>query len=68
VEGGGYKERVKKTECSENIIYTCMKMEKVETIPGMEGGGIKEMMEGMNSAMIYCKNFCKFYIVPSVQQ
>jgi hypothetical protein len=25
---GGYKKRVKKAECSGNIIYSCMKMEK----------------------------------------
>jgi hypothetical protein len=27
-EGGGYKERVKEGEYVENIIYSCMKMEK----------------------------------------
>jgi hypothetical protein len=32
---------VKEAECSGNIMYSCMKMEKwdVETIPGMGGGG-----------------------------
>jgi hypothetical protein len=27
-----------------------------------------KMIEGMNSTMIYCKNFCKCHIVPLVQQ
>jgi hypothetical protein len=27
-KGGGYKERVKEAECSRNIMYLCMKMEK----------------------------------------
>jgi hypothetical protein len=26
------------------------------------------MIEGVNSTMIYCKNFCKCYQVPPVQQ
>jgi hypothetical protein len=26
-EGDGYKERVKESECSRNIMYSCMKME-----------------------------------------
>jgi hypothetical protein len=26
------------------------------------------MMEGVNSSMIYCKNFCKYHNVPLVQQ
>jgi hypothetical protein len=26
------------------------------------------MMEGVNSTMIYCKNFCKYHNVPPVQQ
>jgi hypothetical protein len=26
-EGGEYKERVKKSECSRNIMYSCVKME-----------------------------------------
>jgi hypothetical protein len=37
-----------------------MKMEKmrpVETIPGIGEGGLRRMMEGMNSTMIYCKIF-----------
>jgi hypothetical protein len=27
-----------------------------------------EMMEGVNSTMMYCKNFCKCHSVPPVQQ
>jgi hypothetical protein len=44
------------------------KMIPIETtIPGMKGGGIKESsgVEMVNSAMIYCKNFCKCHNVPS---
>jgi hypothetical protein len=33
------------------------KMRPVETIPGIEGGNIKDKDEGMNSIMIYYKNF-----------
>jgi hypothetical protein len=36
----------------------------VETIPGIEGGG---MVEGVNSStiyLIYCKKLCKCYNVP----
>jgi hypothetical protein len=29
VGGGGYKERVKEDESSGNILYSCMKMEKL---------------------------------------
>jgi hypothetical protein len=43
-------------------------MKPIETIPGMEEGGIKENDEGMNLIMIYCKNFCKCHSVPPVQQ
>jgi proteasome assembly chaperone (PAC2) family protein len=38
----------------------------VETIPGMGKRGIKEMVERVNSSMIYllyCKNFCKCHTV-----
>jgi hypothetical protein len=40
----------------------------VEIIPGMGVGGLKEMMERVNLIVIYCKNFCKCYKVPPVQQ
>jgi hypothetical protein len=46
---GECRERRWKGEYVENIMYSCMKMEKmrpVETIPGMGGGRIGEMMEG----------------------
>jgi hypothetical protein len=39
-------------------------MRTVETIPGMWGG----MMEGVNSTVIHCKNFCKYQNVPPAQQ
>jgi hypothetical protein len=43
------------------------KMRLVETIPGM-GGGRKEYRKvmGVNSVMIYCKNFCKCHNIPTV--
>jgi hypothetical protein len=44
------------------------KMIPVETIPGMGERGIKENDGGVNSSMIYCKNFCKCHNVPSAQQ
>jgi hypothetical protein len=34
-------------------------MRPVETIPGMERGEQRRMMEGMNLTVICCKNFCK---------
>jgi hypothetical protein len=44
------------------------KMKPVEIIPGI-GEGIKETNgEGVNSTMIYGKNFCKCYNVPLAQQ
>jgi hypothetical protein len=42
-------------------------MRCIETIPGMEGRGIKENDGGVNSTMIYliyCKNFCGCHNVP----
>jgi hypothetical protein len=41
-------------------------MRPVETVPGIEGGG-RRMMEGVNSTVIYCKNFYKCHNVPPVQ-
>jgi hypothetical protein len=43
-------------------------MRPVESIPGMQEGGIKENVGGVNLSIIYCKNFCKCHIVPPVQQ
>jgi hypothetical protein len=43
-------------------MYVNEKMIPVETIPGMEGEGIKENGGGGEFSMIYliyCKNFCK---------
>jgi hypothetical protein len=39
-------------------MYSNGKIINIETIPGIEGG-IKENGGGVNSSMIYCKNFCK---------
>jgi hypothetical protein len=49
-------------------MYVSGKIIPVETIPGMGMGGIKEMVEGVNSSMIYCKNFCKCHNVSTAQQ
>jgi hypothetical protein len=42
-------------------------MLSVEIIPGVEKEGIRGMMEGVNSTMIYYNNFCKCQNVPPVQ-
>jgi hypothetical protein len=39
-------------------------MRPAETIPGMGEREERRMMEGVNSTMIYCKNFCKCHYVP----
>jgi hypothetical protein len=39
-------------------------MRPVETVPGMGAEGIKENDGGVNSAPIYCENFCKCHNVP----
>jgi hypothetical protein len=36
-------------------------MRHIGTLPGMGGGKIKENDGGVNSTMIYCKNFCKYH-------
>jgi hypothetical protein len=43
-------------------------MRPVETIPARGERGYRRMMEGMNSTMIYCKNFGKCHNIPPVQQ
>jgi hypothetical protein len=48
-------------------MYENGKMRPDETIPGMGGGAIKENDGGVNSTMIYYKNFCKCHNVPPVQ-
>jgi hypothetical protein len=50
------------------LMYENGKMRPVETVPGMGGGGIKENDGGVNSTMIYCKNFGKYHNVLPVQQ
>jgi hypothetical protein len=49
-------------------MYAHGKMRPVETIPEMGEVGIKENDGGVNSVIIYCKNFCKCHNVPPVQQ
>jgi hypothetical protein len=49
-------------------VYINGKVRPVETIPGMEVGGIKENDGEVNSSIIYCKNFCKCHNVSPVQQ
>jgi hypothetical protein len=39
-----------------------------ESSPGMGGKRIKGNDAGVNSTMIYCKNFCKCHNVAPVQQ
>jgi hypothetical protein len=43
-------------------------MRPVETVPVLGGWGIKDNDGGMNSTMIYCKNFCKRHNVFPEQQ
>jgi hypothetical protein len=50
------------------LMYENGKMRPVETIPGMQGGGIKGNDGGVNSTVIYFKNFCKCHNEPPVQQ
>jgi hypothetical protein len=45
-------------------MYENGKMRPVETVPEMGGGGIKDHDGGVNSNVIYCKNFCKCHSVP----
>jgi hypothetical protein len=67
---GGYKERVQEVNMVEYyaLMYEDGKMRPVETVPGMEGGGIKENYGGVNSILLYWKNLCKCHNVPPVQQ
>jgi hypothetical protein len=39
-------------------------MRPTETIPEMREGRIKGMMEGVNSSIIYCKNFVNVTVFP----
>jgi hypothetical protein len=48
-------------------MYISGKIRPVETILGMGSGGKRRMMEGVNSAMIYYKNFCKCHNGPPLQ-
>jgi hypothetical protein len=66
--GRGCKERVWEVNMVEYyaLMYENGKMRPVETIPGM-GERIKENDGGVNSTMIYCKNFCKCHNAPPVQ-
>jgi hypothetical protein len=49
-------------------MYVNAKMIPDGTIPGMGDGRQRRVLDGVNSSMIYliyCKNFCKFYNVPT---
>jgi hypothetical protein len=51
-------------------MYVNRKVRHVETTPGIGGGRIRRMMEGVNSTMIYliyCNNFYKCHIVPPAE-
>jgi hypothetical protein len=48
-------------------MYENGKMRPAETIPGMGVGGKRREMEGVNSGMIYCNNFCKCHNAPPIQ-
>jgi hypothetical protein len=41
-------------------------MRPMETIPGIGGGGYMRMMEGVNSTMVYCKNFVNVTMYNSI--
>jgi hypothetical protein len=53
---------------SEIGISIIRKTRPVETIPGMGVEWTKENDGGVNSTMIYCKNFCKCHSIPPVQE
>jgi hypothetical protein len=63
---GGYKERVWEGECGG--YYVLMNENgKMRTVDSRNGGRrIKENDGGVNSAMIYYKNFCKSHNAPPV--
>jgi hypothetical protein len=46
-------------------MYENGKMRSVETITEIGAGRIKENSGGMNSTMLYYKNFCECHNVPS---
>jgi hypothetical protein len=45
-------------------MYVNGKMRTVETIPGMGTGRKRRMIQGVNSTMIYCKNFGRYHMYP----
>jgi hypothetical protein len=49
-------------------MYVTVKMTPVETVPDSWEGRKKRAMEGINSNiyLVYCKNLCKYYNVPSL--
>jgi hypothetical protein len=50
------------------LMYENGEMRPAETIPGVGAGGIKENGGGVNSTMIYGKNFCRCHNVPPLRQ
>jgi hypothetical protein len=51
-------------------MFSCMKMEKWDLLKLFQEWrkGDKENDGGVNSSMIYCKNFCRCHNLPPVQQ
>jgi hypothetical protein len=49
-------------------MYENENMRHIENTPGMGGREQRRMMEYVNSAMMYCKNFCKCHDAFPVQQ
>jgi hypothetical protein len=43
-------------------------MRPIETIPGMEVGGVIKENDGVNSTTVYCKFLCKCHNVSPAQQ
>jgi hypothetical protein len=49
------------------LMYENGKMRPAETVPRMGRRGIKKNGGGVNSTVIYCKNFCKCHIASPAQ-
>jgi hypothetical protein len=57
---------VEEGECSRNIMYSPLQMEKWELLKLFyeEGRGIKENVGGMNLTKIHCKHFVNVTVYP----
>jgi hypothetical protein len=47
-------------------MYVNGNIRPIETIPGIGIKAVKENDGGMNSTVMYCRNFCKCHNVPPV--